>query len=486
MFREPEATETKAATKADPTAFSRSRIRRPPTARLHTHERDQSTSSRRRSRQSAGLVADRRALLNLISRDGENAAGTSNTASVGIDRETDSADLARAEASNRRRFENGRALLRDVLSYERPGHRMRVPRESSLRYEMPPPPELEETNRAEPVRELIRSPPQQIPTPSSHEATMRRSLTSIPRNAYLTPRFAPAYRFDDMGQEGSFRPSTSVLRPSSRPRNAADTPENPYYPPSEGSPHSPSLHPGSYGPSGWRPRRDSVGLYLPPGSPPQYHTDGLGDRRRSFSPEDENQWETLLTTITPDPHLPSTANSRLPSTANSSFTSEAASISNSTSNSNSAGSSNTVLTAPSSTLNYPPTTICDDLSDSWPDSSSSASDCDEPLDYSRQSERRRRIREETFARSSAHQHRESSLDREAENAETRRRASRYAAQHFHRESSLGIAEREAELQQMHEILARLDRHEEVPDEWWAAAGLIRVGQGFVRAERGRL
>lgn len=32
--------------------------------------------------------------------------------------------------------------------------------------------------------------------------------------------------------------------------------------------------------------------------------DGLGDRRRSFTPEDES-WETLLTTITPDERLPS-------------------------------------------------------------------------------------------------------------------------------------------------------------------------------------
>jgi hypothetical protein len=32
--------------------------------------------------------------------------------------------------------------------------------------------------------------------------------------------------------------------------------------------------------------------------------DGLGDRRRSFTPEDES-WETLLNTITPDERLPS-------------------------------------------------------------------------------------------------------------------------------------------------------------------------------------
>ena len=482
MFREPEATETKATIKADPTATLRSRIRRTSTARLHTHERDQSTASRRRSHQSSNLVADRRALLNLITRDGENATATSNIASSGNDRNTDSADLARAEASNRRRFENGRALLRDVLSYERPGHRMRVPRESSLRYEMPPPPELEEHNRLESgsgarsarsAGGLSRSPPPEyMPTPSPDE-TMPALAPRGPagRNPSLTPRFAPAHRFDDNEYEGRYHPSTSVLRPSSRPRNdVVDYVDNAYSSPPEDSPQSPSWHSGFYGSSSSRSRD---------------HTDGLGDRRRSFSPEDENQWETLLTTITPDPRLPSTANSRLPSTASSSFISEAASISNSNSNSNSASSSDTLLTAPSSTLNYPPTTICDDLSDSWPDSSSSASDCDEPLEYSRHAERRRRVREEALARSSAHQYIDPS-DHHSESTETRRRASRHVAEHFYPGNRRGIAARETELQQMHAILARLDRQEEVPDEWWAAAGLTRVGQGLVRAERGRL
>ena len=482
MYREPEEAPPKEVIKVDPTASLRSRIRRASTVRLHTHERDQSSASRRRSQQTPNPVVDRRALLNLINRDRENAAAASpNVASSGIDRDTDSADLARTEASNRRRFESGRALLRDVLSYERPGHRMRIPRESSLRYEMPPPPELEEINRPESgsatrdahsVGGLSRSPPPDyMPTPSSDETTLRTRSPSGPaaRNPSLTPRFAPAHRFDDVEQETRHHPSTSVLRPTSRSRNTVGDYSNPHSSTPGDSPQSP----------GWQP---AYGSLVPR---PRDHIDGLGDRRRSFSPEDENQWETLLTTITPDPRLPSATNSRLPSTASSSFTSEAASFPSS--NSNSVTSSNTLLTAPSSTLNYPPTTVCDDLSDSWPDSSSSASDYDEPLAmHSSRHGIRHRMREETIAPS---RHWGTSppprdLRRLDAIEETRRRAPR--GENFYHENRRGIAEREAELQQMHAILARLDRQEEVPDEWWAAAGLTRVGQGIARAERGRL
>jgi hypothetical protein len=47
-------------------------------------------------------------------------------------------------------------------------------------------------------------------------------------------------------------------------------------------------------------------------------TDGLGDRERSLSSEVDSVWDTMLTTITPDPHMPS---------ADSSFTSAVASAS---------------------------------------------------------------------------------------------------------------------------------------------------------------
>lgn len=99
------------------------------------------------------------------------------------------------------------------------------------------------------------------------------------------------------------------------------------------------------------------------------HVDGLGDRERSFSPEDES-WATLLTTIQPDEHLPSVS---------SSFTSATASASAASLSSNSASSTNTAPTALSSTsdpsemLMTLPT--CD-MSDSDSDSESGSDDSD--------------------------------------------------------------------------------------------------------------
>ena len=71
----------------------------------------------------------------------------------------------------------------------------------------------------------------------------------------------------------------------------------------------------------------------------QSHVDGLGDRRRSFSPDDD-AWDTLLTTITPDERVPS---------VHSSFTSATASASASNApNPASANSYSTLATLPPS------------------------------------------------------------------------------------------------------------------------------------------
>ena len=67
-----------------------------------------------------------------------------------------------------------------------------------------------------------------------------------------------------------------------------------------------------------------------------HNLDGLGDRQRSFSPDDEN-WETMLTTIPPDERVPS---------AHSSFTTATASATSQSSNSV-ASSYGTLVTVPS-------------------------------------------------------------------------------------------------------------------------------------------
>lgn len=48
--------------------------------------------------------------------------------------------------------------------------------------------------------------------------------------------------------------------------------------------------------------------------------DGLGDRNRSLSPEGDNVWETLLTTISPDPQPPSVGSSFASASASASAT----------------------------------------------------------------------------------------------------------------------------------------------------------------------
>ena len=63
--------------------------------------------------------------------------------------------------------------------------------------------------------------------------------------------------------------------------------------------------------------------------------DGLGDRNRSLSPEGDHVWDTLLTTISPDPHPPSVG---------SSFASVSASASAMASQSAATGSSRTSFT----------------------------------------------------------------------------------------------------------------------------------------------
>ncbi|KAK3377812.1 hypothetical protein B0H63DRAFT_451657 [Podospora didyma] len=60
--------------------------------------------------------------------------------------------------------------------------------------------------------------------------------------------------------------------------------------------------------------------------------DGLGDRNRSLSPEGDHVWDTLLSTLTPDPQPPSVGSSFASAPAASSFTSVAASTATSQSN----------------------------------------------------------------------------------------------------------------------------------------------------------
>ncbi|KAI9805047.1 MAG: hypothetical protein M1826_004794 [Phylliscum demangeonii] len=249
------------------------------------------------------------------------------------------AEQARTEMANRQRLENGRALLRDALSFERPGPRLRAARDPGRdsfldTVDEPPPP----APRAPARRE-------------DDEFVTLRAPAGAP--AY-TPRFAPAYRLGSPVLTSRRRTSTGPDRRRIRfehrrqqlrhrrrqlrdldARNDHDEDmllldEIEEAVDSHGerlerrrlrldrhlARHredrrrvaGAAAHPAPRAASSLRPTHTGASAARP--------IDGLGDRRRSLSP-DEETWETLRTTITPDQQLPSTESSFTSATASS-------------------------------------------------------------------------------------------------------------------------------------------------------------------------
>ena len=433
MFREPEPEHKTHTIKLDTTGNARTPIRR----RHHRNRFYRPSLERQIERERQyheGIIAraDRDALFDILMEDQERADHTlrwetrNTRAGQGASRDRGARDRD-SEDMNRRRLERGRALLTESLRYERPGHRMRLPQESALRYEMSattsPPSEL---------RDRVQTDPDWIPLPRSFpELEGRRSLSPGDElQLSRSQRFAPAYRLTDETSRSPHHVDTQRTSITPVPRDERD-------------------RPASYA------SRDS-----PIPEMVVNHADGLGDRRRSFSPE-ESTWTTLFTTITPDERLPS---------AESSFTSASASAASSLS-SHSASTSSTLLTAPSTnaaTINAF-SHICDDASDAsgsdmeddFPlgdytdaftgDVRGAAVDGDEDTDRAEQSGRR------------------------AQDPEERLSSRRWRL------------DRNAELQHLHAIHDRLERQLPVPDDWWASAGLSRnLGVRADRVERGRL
>ena len=409
MWVEPDAAESKTAIKADPTAPARSAIRRQRTVRYSPNVRDHQSTlsnllSRNQSRSQGRMraLADRRSLLEDIRR---REPSTSQSPILDDQRDVEAeADQAHTQASQRSRLESGRALLRDALSYERPGRRMRIIRsdgDDSARHtritqeavgagRRPTPGfapseadrALREMQRAEdpsfarPVyvryhysptsEETIPGPRGYMPSPpyTSVDTSTRSepfAVTSSLGSASLTPRFAPAHRLD-AGDEVSLNMEREqvLARLATRMAELSDDGEREYVAghqaeinrmrnrnPAELSPEYREAE-AAYLESVetrlnlMRRLRDNDLSDLPPlrrmrAAPgqPQSHIDGLGDRERSFSPDDD-QWETMLTTIQPDERVPS---------AHSSFRSATATASSLSSNS--ASSAGTIITAPS-------------------------------------------------------------------------------------------------------------------------------------------
>lgn len=208
--------------------------------------------------------------------------------------------------------------------------------------------------------------------------------------------------------------------------------------------------------------------------------DGLGDRERSMSPVDDH-WETMLSSVAPDPLAP---------TAESSFASAAASASFSNSHpssragsSNSASSSRTHLTIPSRRQSWSADFLraCDTSEDD------SASDTEAEDDILESTSMRRRATGRTASNEPP--------PRDPHYSRAIRERSRESAgfvrsfygeipfEHARRmEEQLAVEERatpdeemplDQELRDARALLERLARREDVSDDFWASVGLRR-------------
>lgn len=169
-----------------------------------------------------------------------------------------------------------------------------------------------------------------------------------------------------------------------------------------------------------------------PQSQAESPVDGLGDRNRSLSPEDEGVWDTLLSSITPDPQPPSVGTS---------FASNSAPGSGSTSQNTgtSVYSSHTHITAPA-TVDGPAMDNEFDFDHPCESGGDNSDTEGEDDDLSQLTLRR-------FGRSYADVTRS---QREEEDLEI-----------------MGGVE------SMQRIVRNLARREDIPDEWWAEVGLSR-------------
>ena len=361
------------------------------------------------------------------------------------------------DAADSERREAGEELLRDALQHNRPGQRLRLPRpprESALRFEVAPSPPASDSSRPTSPRErtLTRpyipslSPPRALTDPRARHAVPDGPLPSTDDSA-LTPGFAPA--------QAAYQASDRDFSPRPVPfptTNASDD-------------ELPDLEtpPADTWESSYPPLR-RVGHLSPRPASARY--DGLGDRQRSpsipvsDSSVEEDTWETLLTTMEEDQTQPS---------ADSSFTSAIASASTSRrsdSASRSGRSSQTAATSVDGPDALDSTQPCDldDLESTGRTvplaevirRTRAREDRDEATRYPSLREQRRVIeRMHELARENI-----SSAERRTAAAEDRLRRIEHRAE-----------EAEAELAHMQRLIDRLSRREQIPSDWWAAAGL---------------
>ena len=348
MFVEPDANEAKTAIKADPSAPARSAIRRQRTVRYFPPVRDR-PSSRAQTDATSREIHQRRLMREFMRHRGRERE---HLVIQEAEQEAARAEAERAEASRQQRFSSGRALLRDALSYERPGQRMRMLRDYDALPDLVPIADTERTSYSEVLQRSIdgdatreenqnqvRSPPPRyMPTPpySFEETTSRPSSNGLQpqsNHANTSSRSVPADTVADGTTENhttrASRGTThqAMLAEITRTREEVErTREEVRRTREEANRAWREMDPSAYDTLSELPplrrmgRRQRSPTEIRTSSPPprhQSHVDGLGDRRRSFSSEDD-QWDTLLTTITPDDRVPSVHSSFTSATASAS------------------------------------------------------------------------------------------------------------------------------------------------------------------------
>lgn len=179
--------------------------------------------------------------------------------------------------------------------------------------------------------------------------------------------------------------------------------------------------------------REAATHSIPGEGPQESHFDGLGDRDRSLSPEGDGVWDTLLSSITPDPQPPSVGTSFA-------STSAPASAATSQTASNSARSSNTSLTTPVAREHN----VLEDFD--WDSFLARNGETDTEGD-----------------------------DEEESGENTLRRFGRSYADVVARSQSQSQREEEdlLSVESMQRVVRNLARREDIPDEWWAEVGLSR-------------
>lgn len=405
MFREPSSTEAaKNNPIKDPCAAARSAIRRQATIRRPSRYSSSSAlrSATLRPPFPRPLVDEIERETNGLQRHVRSPVPNSGSGDDPFDLTSGLTDSSAREA--------GQRLLNDVLRHSRPGQRLRIPRNPAV-------PDL--YRRSSPGDDVPNRPDQEPPafTPRFNPAVVHHR-TSSPQLRPDVVRLSPFPRPESFGGDGSNIPL--LRRVGQRSVNEAN-----------------------------RANRESV-------------VDGLGDRQRSMSPDDDHAndaWETLLTTITPDTTLPS---------ASSSFTSASAAGTNASRNGTSRSSVTSFGTLPSSLDSNPGTVQM--VLDPYPEF---LNPCDYSSSTDSELESDEEINQNSLFRRYRRRMRQIDMLRRTHNIQQQSTMGNHPPVPT---ISLAIPDSspDPDLHQMQAILDRLARREDIPDDWWAAAGLSRT------------